>query len=286
LVYELVPGGNLTNHLAKRREEAGGNLPAVEVLGLIRQITEALAFAHERGLVHRDLKPANVLVNGTALKLADFGIGGIVAEYAAAHSQIGRSMIDQLRTEEQVSLLRGSGTPLYMDPDQRRGGAANPKHDLYSLGVVWYQLLVGDVTRQLHGGWEEELSSEFQVPKSHIEVLKQCVGWIKNRLSNASELLKRLQVLDGPNPPHLVVPLGNGLGMRFAWIPPGTFLMGSPPTEEVRRQFHLRQGQERRLPTADHARCQLPAQPVGPVRHARQRLGVVPGLVRPLPLWR
>ena len=68
-----------------------------------------------------------------------FNLGVPVSGYAAAaHSQIGCPTINQLHTDEQVSLLRGSGTPLYMDPEQRRGGAANPKHDLYSLGAVWY----------------------------------------------------------------------------------------------------------------------------------------------------
>jgi len=193
LVYEFVPGGTLTSYLAKRQEEIGGNLPPDEVLGLIKQIAEALAFAHERGLVHRDLKPANVLVDGTTLKLADFGIGGVAAGYAVAHSQIGRSMVEKLHADEQVSLLRGSGTPLYMDPEQRKGGAANAKHDLYSLGIVWYQLLVGHVTKEFHGGWDDELASEFKVPKSHIEIIEQCVGW--KRPANAGELLKLLQAL-------------------------------------------------------------------------------------------
>ena len=198
LVYEYVRGGTLTSYLAKRREETGGNLSAHEVLGLIRQITEALAFAHAHGLVHRDLKPANVLVDGETLKLADFGIGAIMAKHATDHSQIGRSMVDKLNTDEQVSLLRGSGTPLYMDPDQRRGGDANAKHDLYSLVVVWYQLLVGDVTREKADGWDEELESDFGVPKDHIEVMKNCGGLMKSRPANACELRKLLEALSTP----------------------------------------------------------------------------------------
>ena len=207
LVYEYVAGGTLTNYLAKRREEIGGNLTPAEVLGLIKQITEGLAFAHGRGLVHRDLKPANVLVDGETLKLADFGIGGIVAGYAVAHSQIGRSMVNQLHADEQVSLLRGSGTPLYMDPEQRKGGKANAKHDLYSLGIVWYQLLVGDVTREFHGGWDEELVSEYGVPRDHIEVIRKCVGWIPNRPENGGALLELLEGLSAPKKVEPVMPI-------------------------------------------------------------------------------
>ena len=85
-----------------------------------------------------------------------------------------------------------------MDPEQRKGGEANAKHDLYSLGIVWYQLLVGDVTREFHGGWDDELASEFKVPRSHIDIIKQCVGWIKNRPANGGELLKLLNELSAP----------------------------------------------------------------------------------------
>ena len=79
LVYEYVAGGDLTHHLNARRAALGQNPDASEVLGWIIQIAEGLAFAHRAGLVHRDLKPANVLVDGSRLKLADFGIGGVAA---------------------------------------------------------------------------------------------------------------------------------------------------------------------------------------------------------------
>src|SRR5262249_41461211 len=150
LVYEYVPGGDLARWLAARRVAAERAPTPDEVLGLVTLVAEALAFAHERGLVHRDLKPANVLmgepggVSPGRLKLAAFGIGAVVSRQSA-----------------QVSLFRGAGTPLYMSPEQRRGEAPDPRQDLYSLGVMWYQMLAGDVSRELHPGWARELEARF-----------------------------------------------------------------------------------------------------------------------------
>ncbi len=188
LVYEYVPGGDLTALLTNLEQQTGRGFAPDEVFALVRQIAEALAYAHERGLVHRDLKPANVLVSGEAVKLADFGIGSF-AGHAAQHSRIGSSVADQLSCDEQVSLFRGAGTPLYMSPEQRRGEAPDPRHDLYSLGVLWYQLLIGDVTRELHPGWAKELTVRSHVPAGQVALLEQCVGWFEDRPRDAAALL-------------------------------------------------------------------------------------------------
>jgi serine/threonine protein kinase len=193
LVYEYVTGGDLIRHLAERRENLGRGLNAQEVFDLMVQVTEALAFAHEHGLVHRDLKPANVLVEGGVPKLADFGLGGVSAVRAAQVSRIGATTIDQLSVADQASLFRGAGTPLYMAPEQRRGQAPDPRHDLYSLGVMWYQLLVGDVSRELHPGWAKELVVRHSVPRRHIELIEGCVGWFDERPRNAGELLRLMR---------------------------------------------------------------------------------------------
>src|SRR5262245_36628043 len=192
LVYEFVPGGDLLHHLGKLRRDKGRNLNAGEVYEIIRQIADALAFAHGHGLVHRDLKPANILVDGDTLKLADFGLGGVMAVRAAAVSQVGKTTVSLLSAAEQASLFRGAGTPLYMAPEQRRGSAPDPRHDLYSLGVMWFQLLVGDTTRELHAGWAKELSTRFKVPKEHIDLIERCVGWFDDRPKDARELLALL----------------------------------------------------------------------------------------------
>jgi WD40 repeat protein len=189
LVYEYVPGGDLTSHLTAVRQKTGRGFKAPVAYELIRQVAEALAFAHAQGLVHRDLKPANVLVSGPTIKLTDFGIGGVVAPYVARWGGTGGSFSHPSSTADQASLFRGSGTPLYMSVEQRRGEEPDPRHDLYSLGVVWYQLLVGDVTRELHPGWPDELIEEFQTPPEHIELIQRCVGYYKKRPATAGDLL-------------------------------------------------------------------------------------------------
>jgi serine/threonine protein kinase len=206
LVYEFVPGGDLTHHVAQQRQELGRALNAAEVLALITQVVEGLAFAHSHGLVHRDLKPANILVDGNLLKLADFGLGGVTAARAVEVSRIGTTTMDFLTVSERASLFRGAGTPLYMSPEQRRGAPPDPRQDLYSLGVMWYQLLTGDVTRELHPGWAKELAVRHQVPQPHLDQIARCVGWIEERPKDATELLPLLQRLrSGEATPAMVV---------------------------------------------------------------------------------
>src|SRR5205807_2257828 len=175
------------------KQKTGHGLTAAQVLDLMRQVGEALAFAHQQGLVHRDLKPANVLMLGNKIKLTDFGIGGVIATAAVRGTALG----SQMSAAEHTSFFRGSGTPLYMSPEQRRGDTPDPRHDLFSLGVMWYQLLCGDVSRELHPGWPDELIEEFNTPPEHIEVIRRCVGYFKKRPANGTELLALIGPLTG-----------------------------------------------------------------------------------------
>jgi serine/threonine protein kinase len=191
LVYEYVPGGSLTSRLAAIRRQTGQNLRPSQVLGLMRRICEAVAFAHARGLVHRDIKPSNILVSGNTIKLADFGIGGVVASFAA-HTSQGGNRLQDLTASQKCNLFRGAGTPLYMSPEQRQGDPPEPRHDVYSMGVMWYQLLVGDLTRELHAGWADELAEEFDIPQKQIDLIGQCVGYLRKRPATARDLLDLL----------------------------------------------------------------------------------------------
>ena len=122
IVFEYIDGDNL-KELSNR-----GPLQVREAIRLTLQVARALSFAHERGLVHRDVKPQNVLLNedGQA-KVTDFGIA--------------RSLDVHGVTQTGTVL----GTSDYIAPEQARGQKVDPKTDIYSLGVVLYELLSGEV---------------------------------------------------------------------------------------------------------------------------------------------
>ncbi len=127
MVMELLEGRDLSEELTRRQR-----LPPVEALAITRQVLEALAEAHTLGIVHRDLKPANVYLSqvhgGRVMaKVMDFGIAGIESTANTKLTMQGAVM----------------GTPAYMSPEQAQGKAVDPRSDLYSLGVVLYEMLVG-----------------------------------------------------------------------------------------------------------------------------------------------
>jgi eukaryotic-like serine/threonine-protein kinase len=124
IVFELVRGENLKDILADR-----GALPVAEALALVHQAARGLAFAHEHGIVHRDVKPHNVLVDEDGVaKVTDFGIARSVG-------------LDEGLTETGTIL----GTSDYLSPEQAVGRRVDERSDQYSLGVLLYEALTGDV---------------------------------------------------------------------------------------------------------------------------------------------
>jgi serine/threonine protein kinase len=119
LAMEYLAGGNLARRTAHP-------LAAAEAVACLRQAAQALQQLHDRGLVHRDVKPANFLLRADgSLALADFGL---VAESGSAHDLPAGSIV---------------GTPRYISPEQLQGGPARPAADVYSLGVLFHELLCG-----------------------------------------------------------------------------------------------------------------------------------------------
>ena len=123
MAIEYVPGGTLKERIVEQ-----GALAPAEAAGIAQKVAEALSVAHERGIVHRDIKPQNVLLTprGEA-KVADFGIA------RAASSTV----------VTQTNLILG--TAGYMSPEQATGELVEPPSDLYSLGVVLYEMLTGSL---------------------------------------------------------------------------------------------------------------------------------------------
>jgi eukaryotic-like serine/threonine-protein kinase len=122
MAMECVPGGTL-----KELIKQGGSLEPREAAGIASRVAQALDVAHARGIVHRDIKPQNVLLSASGeAKVTDFGIA------RAASS----------KTITETNLV--FGTSAYMSPEQVRGDRASPASDLYSLGVVLYEMLTGE----------------------------------------------------------------------------------------------------------------------------------------------
>ncbi|WP_301108928.1 Stk1 family PASTA domain-containing Ser/Thr kinase [Sporosarcina sp.] len=121
LVMEYIPGRTLKEYI-----HTHGALSAEHAVSIMLQLVSAISHAHHNGIVHRDIKPQNVLMNGEDdVKITDFGIA--MALNSTAHTKT-NSVI---------------GTVHYLSPEQARGGMATKRSDIYSLGIVFYELLTG-----------------------------------------------------------------------------------------------------------------------------------------------
>src|ERR671918_2531314 len=123
MAMEYASGGTLKDRIRK-----DGPLPPQKAVEVASQIAQALGFAHERGVIHRDVKPHNVLLSEAGkAKVADFGIARAATATTTSRSNL---------------IL---GTAGYMSPEQAKGGRVGPASDLYSLGVVLYEMLTGEL---------------------------------------------------------------------------------------------------------------------------------------------
>jgi serine/threonine protein kinase len=125
LVMRLVEAGTLEDRIRR------GSVPFVDAVRLFNQITSALSYAHQRGVVHRDLKPSNILLDerGNAY-LGDFGIAKIANQTSVTAAGV------------------FTGSPSYMAPELWRGETANVQSDIYAMGVVLFEMLTGELPFQ------------------------------------------------------------------------------------------------------------------------------------------
>jgi serine/threonine-protein kinase len=142
IVMEHVPGRSCAELLRDR-----GRLGVDQAVEIITQACRGLDYAHRNGVIHRDVKPGNLLVSDAeVVKLADFGIARAT---------------DQSSITQVGSVL---GTAAYLSPEQARGEEAGPRSDLYSLGVVTYQLLSGRLPYEASSLTELALKQQREAP--------------------------------------------------------------------------------------------------------------------------
>ncbi len=126
MVMEYIEGGRTLKQVLQDLAERGERLPLEQTLDIITKLADALAYAHNLGMIHRDLKPANVLLASLDRPvLSDFGIARLMNESGLTISGM---------------LI---GTPAYMSPEQGRGERIDARSDIYALGIVLYEMLTG-----------------------------------------------------------------------------------------------------------------------------------------------
>jgi serine/threonine protein kinase len=127
VVYHVSPyasDGTLADRL-----QARGSLALPETVAIVRQVADALEYAHARRVVHRDIKPANILFEGDRVLVCDFGVARAVLEAASDHISSSGLIV---------------GTPTYTSPEQAAGVTPDGRTDLYALGCVVYEMLCGE----------------------------------------------------------------------------------------------------------------------------------------------
>jgi formylglycine-generating enzyme required for sulfatase activity len=224
--------------------------------GEFKRIAEILVEIHQikpKPIVHRDLKPANILVEirpdgSLHYRITDFGIGGFATTQAA---RVGRleGTFSSLRNP---SLLRGSHSPLYASPEQMSGKDPDPRDDIFSLGVLWYQMQTGRLDSGPPTGfdWSDELQSDQGMSEGMIRLMGACFSSkAEKRPASAKVLIERLDALlttrpeVKPPPPEPRIEVVSPRPMEqkapeiittkiasipLKLIPGGTFMMGSP----------------------------------------------------------
>jgi transposase-like protein len=172
LMYEFVEGGTLAEAIGKWKM-----LPTDERIAravrTLRALANALGRFHQLNppIVHRDLKPHNVLMAGDVPRINDFGIGGVVAEVEIVKS----TRAHTTNSARLPAFLQGAGTRLYAPPEQLDGSPPHPRDDVFALGVMAYQMLIGELRRAPGTDAADQLRS-MKVPGEFVSLVTASVA--------------------------------------------------------------------------------------------------------------
>lgn len=224
LVMELLEGGTLRDHLDR------GRLATRRALTYAVQIANGLAAAHEKGLIHRDLKPENVFITrDERVKILDFGVAKARLSNADARDTTA------MRTEPGLVI----GTAHYMSPEQTRGDALDARSDIFSLGVVLYEMLSGRVP--FHASTHVEIMHKIlldeapelpaDVPEAAADIVRRCLQKDPSRrfatahdLAFALESATKAIATTTPKPRRMTMPVMPHLRPRLIAL--GVILAG------------------------------------------------------------
>jgi serine/threonine-protein kinase len=192
-VMPYVEGASLRVRLARE-----GPLPVSETVRILRQVVDALSYAHARGVIHRDIKPDNILRSGHHIVIADFGVAKAVRVAGGGQQLTAAGM--------------PIGTPAYMAPEQAVGDPqVDHRTDIYAVGVLGYELLVGRPPSTWPGGLppgeppeggSAKLIAKHRpdVPRALSALLERCLrNDPTERWRDATELLTRLEAMATPS---------------------------------------------------------------------------------------
>jgi non-specific serine/threonine protein kinase len=186
-------GGDTLSQWTRTRADLHG-YTQLQRINLFLMIAQAVEAAHSVGVLHKDLKPDNILISkhndGTwQIRVADFGSGRLLQPGRLAELGITQTL---LASEQHAGDDAPSGTILYLAPELIRGQAPTVQSDIYALGMILYQLLVGDLAKPMASGWEEDIED----PTLRTDVADATRGNPARRLRTVAELIDRLRRLE------------------------------------------------------------------------------------------
>ena len=177
-------------------DDALAHLSREERIGLFLQLAEAVAAAHGVGVLHKDLKPSNILIarridGSVQARVADFGSGRLLEPHRL--EALGITRLDPPGMPLSESDAAGSGTVIYLAPELIAGNPSTVQSDLYALGLILYQLLMGDLRRPMSAGWEQDIVDELMIE----DIGLSCHGDPSRRPRSVGDLVHRLKNRNG-----------------------------------------------------------------------------------------